>query len=147
MPDLDITDLLSDPDLTDRFAVIRRTRAAGPDGVDVITNTGTFIAHGYIGPAGQSALNRLPDFQLMGKSLECKTTFRLRGPSNTQPKYGATVSDAPDLVIWPIRDGDTYVVADLQDWSRFGQGFINATLSSIDFIDRAPIGPRSITPA
>jgi hypothetical protein len=133
MPDLDVTDLLCDPDLTDRFTVLRRTQGNGPNGVNVVTVVGTHCVRGYVGPAGNNALERLPDFQFMSKTVEVKTTFKLRGPAESRG-----TSYAPDLVAWPITNGDTFVVADVQDWSRFGAGFVSAVCISQDHVDAPP---------
>lgn len=129
MPDLDVTELLTDPDLTDAFTVLQRSQAIGTDGVGTIAVTGSLTARGAVYPAGDSALRRLPEDQLMGKTLEVVTETRLRGPAP---------GVSPDLVVWPITNGDTYVVADLSDFTAYGAGFVRATLSSVTYVNQAP---------
>jgi hypothetical protein len=137
VPDLDVTDILTDPDLADCFTVIRRENTIGNDGVGTVTPTSYCNVVGVVTAAGNQALQRLPESQLMGKTVSVVTTFRLRG-ATTDPVTGLQYQ--PDLVVWPIQNGTTFVVADLQDWSRFGAGFVEATCSSIGWSDPPPQG-------
>jgi hypothetical protein len=141
MPDVDVSDLLLDPDLTDEFVVHRRTGGTDRRGVNVLWVAKRVRARGYVGPAGDNALKRLPEYQTMGKTIEVRTEFRLRGPGKTGGK-----SLPPDLVEWPIGSGDAFVVADVQDWSRAGSGFVTAVCSSQDFLD-APPGSSDVAPS
>ena len=133
MPVIDVADLLTDPDLGDTFTVIRRLQAVGANGVvtnQVATYPGVV---GVVGPTGDSSLQRLTDAQLMGKSVQVVTAFRLRGPA----AEGA-LSWAPDLIVWPEGTTDTYVVADLQDYSRYGRGFVVATCATTTYVPAPP---------
>jgi hypothetical protein len=133
MPSIDFTEALLDPELSDEFRVIRRMGGNDKTGVNRLRVISRKVARGTVRPAGSSALERVPDYQTMGKSLEVTTTFRLRGPA----KQGK-VSVPPDLVEWPVNSGDMFVIVDLQDWTRVGRGFVVAVCSSQRFIDEAP---------
>jgi hypothetical protein len=131
MPSLDITELLGDPDLADEFLVLRRSQGNNADGVNTIEVVGTILARGYVGPADSNDLQRLPDYQAMSKTLNVITQTRLIGPSNV-----GSASTAPDIIIWPANNGDRFVVADLQDFSRFGAGFVDALCVSQSHLDK-----------
>ena len=134
MPDLDVSELLEDPDLADTFNVIRRQNVIGNDGVGTVVPTTFPCVVGVVTVAGNNALQRLPESQMFGKTISVATTFRLRGASTDQQG----IQYQPDLVVWPISNGNTFIVSDLQDWSRFGAGFVEATCASINWSDLPP---------
>jgi hypothetical protein len=126
MPLLDVTDVLFDPDLADTFTVQRRTNAVDAHGrpnpaVTTFSNT-----IGVVDSASPNDLERLDDNQRMGRHLMVITAFALRGPS---------VDSLPDQVVWA---GDTYVVKHVDPYTRYGSGFVQAIIGSIDAQDANP---------
>lgn len=130
----DVNELLYDPDLVSELKLTRRTQV-----IDPVTGVGTVIPQdlgtiiGVVGPVGDNALSRLTDYQLQGKTMQVVTAIRLRGPS----KDGAAVFQ-PDVVIWPIVNGDTYVVSDVKDYTAYGAGFVDAVCSTMDLVINPP---------
>lgn len=132
MPYLDVTALFVDPLIAgEAFDVIRRRQIMGSNGVTTVQNTYYRAQRGSIGPAGASVLERLADQQFAGKALDVITQFRLRGPAKEVQGY----SFQPDLVIWK---GDYYIVQSVSDFSQYGAGFVQAVVTSIDYVDQAP---------
>lgn len=127
MPDLDLTDVLFDPDFADSFIVRRQTDTVGSNG----RNTKAFAdtaATGVVTPGPDNGLAIGSDETHAGKSLTIVTTFRLQGPA---PGF------QPDLIWW---GGDFYKVMKVEDFSHFGSGFVQAEASSIDPVDQPPLG-------
>lgn len=136
MAAIDVSDLLEDPDFASALAILRRSELVGDNGRTVITETAILPAPmGVVMPKdsviGGNAIERAPDMQYRGAALLCYTKFRLRGPSldaNGQEWQ-------PDVVVW---NGNRYVVTLINDYAHFGQGYIQAELSSMDGVDEPP---------
>lgn len=124
MPGLDVTDAVSESSFQDSFTVERR--AEGMSKGRASTSMTTFRPNGVVAPAGNNDLERLPDDQRMMKTLVVVTQFRLRGPA---PGF------QPDVIVW---EGDRFVVAQVEDFSGYGQGFIKAICTSMDSVDQPP---------
>lgn len=125
MPDLDMSDVLVDPMFNDKFDVERRTLTVGNDGIGALSIQ-TFDDVIGVVTAGKSDLVRDPDQQHMPRTISIVTQFRLRGPApNTQA----------DVVVWA---GNRYVVNLLDNYTRYGPGWVQAECSSMDSIDEAP---------
>lgn len=126
MPDLDVSDIVLDPDFAELVTITRRAQAIGTTGRGTITPEvfGGVVAVITAGP--DRRLQRGEDYSDLPKSLTIHTTFRLRSQS---PGF------APDFVTW---NGNNYVVTKILDWSRFGAGFIAAEIESRDLVDEAP---------
>lgn len=133
MPLIEMSEVLTDPMFLDSFSVNRRTQLVDETG---IASTGSTVFPGVFGvvyPSDKNDLSRLPDFQLQSKAITVITKFALRGESKTSGD-GAT-SFYPDLVVW---NGGSYIVAVLEDYSRFASGFLLAICTSIDLVDQVP---------
>lgn len=113
MPLVDVTEVLSDPDLVEDFAVIRSTRTVDQHGrtVDV---PGQFYTFGSIQPTSGHTLMILPEAERVGSFITVVTMFPLIALSPTQ---------APDRIIWHNK---AYQVKLLNDWTDYGQGFVSA---------------------
>lgn len=137
MSDLDVSDILSDPDIADPFVVKRRSEVVGQNGrvsVDVANLQGV----GVICAASPNDLKRLPDAQHTERHISIITAFRLRA---TAPDY------QPDLIGW---QGDFYIVADVQPYTQYGAGFVQAICASTNYQDQPPAegeGPAVVGPA
>lgn len=126
MADLDISELLDDPDFVDSVTVLRRTQTVGDDG-RVAETTSTFEGVVMaISPTGNNDVQRLDDHQKQLRSIKVVTKFRLQGP---------TFGKGADLVAW---QGSMYLVAVVDPYSHFGIGFIEATLVSTN-IQEVPL--------
>lgn len=133
MPELDVSEALLDPMLTDNFDVIRRIQNIGDNG-RATTQNQTFAGRfGVICAASPNDLERLEDSQRMGRNLSLVTQFQLHGPAEQ-----SGVDYQPDVVVW---GGDQYVVKHVDPYSRYGAGFIQAIIGSMDIIDQPPPGP------
>lgn len=125
MPDLDVSDVLLDPVLASRFTVNRRTETMAGNGRPVVTLKSIQNVVGIITSASPDDLERLDDHQRMGRNLVVVTKFRLIGPAPGKQ---------PDTIEW---QGNTFIVKEIDPYSQYGQGFIQAIVGSIDSIDQA----------
>lgn len=125
MPGLDVSDALMEVELQDCFTVERRKETITTKGRSQ-TALQTFRQQGCVYAATPNDLRRLPDEQHMMKTIVVVTEFRLQGPS---PGFQA------DVVDW---NGNRYLVRDVEDFSGFGQGFVSAICTSMDFVDEPP---------
>jgi len=110
---LDVTEVLFDPILCDDFAVVRSTRSVSQAGLTVDT-PGYYTAYGSVQPSSGADLNILPEMERIGAHITVTTTFRL---------VALTDSTAADQVVW---NGKLYRVMHVNDWSAYGQGFVEA---------------------
>lgn len=128
---LDVTDAILDQDLGCEFiSVIRRpiVMVKGRPTVPAPVRTDDVPATVN---SGASDLQRAADQENMPNKISVHTLFRLQGPA----KDGANVQYLPDIIIWR---GDSYVIASLDDYSKYGAGFVHADCSSVDAIDSPP---------
>jgi galactose-6-phosphate isomerase len=130
MSQLDFSAVLTDPLFLDSYTVIRRTQLMSSSGIASTTNVSLPHIAGVVYPSDENDLKRLPDAQVMAKSLTVITNFTLYGESEA-----AGFEFQPDLVVW---NGDSFVVRLIEDWSNYGTGFIKAICTSIDLVDSPP---------
>lgn len=132
MPDLDVTDILSDPDFCETLTIKRRAQTVGTNGrASTTTTTISPPPVGVVQPVSDQPLVRGPDQQNLPRLLEVHTPFRLRSASRS-----GGVTYQPDILVW---NGDDYIVNKVQDWSRYGAGWVQADCSSIASTDAAPV--------
>lgn len=125
-PLLNLSEVIVDVDLSDTITVIRRTETVGNDGFSSVAPKQFYPVYAIVYPIGRNELNRGEDADLTFKTINVYTTFRLQA---TSPGI------KPDLVQW---SGDTYVVVKIEDYNRFGTGFIQARCTSIKYQDEPP---------
>lgn len=131
MADIDITELLDDPDLAgETFTVRRRQQVISSKGRASVSATDTANVVGAIYPTGQQSLTRQEAFQSQAKSITVVTKHRLRGTS----QQGGN-DYYPDLVICAL---GTFVVRSVNDMTNYGPGIIVAECVSQELIDAAP---------
>lgn len=126
MPWLDLSDVITDPFLADTFVVVRRMQIVNGQGETVIIPMGNFGAVGVVTPTGNNSLVRAEAYESQADSIQIITMFRLRGAS----KDTAGINWQPDLVQW---NGITYLIKTLNDFTRFGAGFIQADAIATDY--------------
>lgn len=132
MPLIDVTQVLLDPVVAgEAFEVVRREEVVNAYGESVLT-TIRLPATGSVQPTGANSLTRLDAFQTQAKTLRVITTFRLRGASKERASGD---SYQPDLVYWR---GDYFIVTELEDFTQYGAGMVQANCTSTDFVDDAP---------
>jgi len=132
MPDIDVSDLCDDPDIAgESFTVVRRQQVMQQNGVPS-TATTNFSATGSITPTGNNSLVRQEAFSTQSNTVRVITTFRLRGPSKDS---NGNVYEA-DIIM--TADGTSYIVSSLNEWNKFGGGFMEAECTAIDFNPMAP---------
>lgn len=119
MPQVDVSEILTDPDLADLARVTRQWEAIGQDGVSRI-NTEVFEGVVMVATSQTPAdLIRRDDATMMQLQISVVTQFRLRGPSQGFQADQITI------------DGSTYVVKQVMPFSRFGAGFVEAIAEAL----------------
>ena len=118
MPDLDVTEVLSDPDFADTFTIISTSRSMAT-GVPVDTAAAPVSASGVIIP-GKSNLRRADDGSRLDAYIDIYTQATLTNGFKTDDSN----SQLADVVAWRNR---SYTVMVIEDWSNYGQGFIKAS--------------------
>lgn len=130
MANLDVSDVLCDPDIADSFTVIRRAQVINNHGRATLVPQTLKNKIGVITAASGNDLMRLPEEQRTGRNLTVVTKFRLH----------ATVQGfAPDLILW---QGDYYIVKEVDPYPQYGQGFVQAIVGSIDYQDQPITEPQ-----
>lgn len=120
MPQLDVSCVLSDPMLADRFYVTRRAEAIGDNGRSSLTlkKTGPYI--GVITQGDPAKLVRSDDSQHVPRVISLV--------SKTKTLHGAIQGYQPDIISWA---GTDYLVTDCLPYHRFGAGFYETTAQSM----------------
>lgn len=131
MPELDVTDLLSDPDVAgDGFQVVRRQETVGTNGRPVLT-AWLMEAEGAVYPTGPNSLVREEATSAQLNSITVVTAFPLRGVA--QDEAGNTFQ--PDLVLW---EDSYYIVSTLNSYMRYGRGFVEAECTEFTYVGPPP---------
>ncbi len=125
----DLRDALLVPEFLDSFIVTRRAQNVNNYGRSENTVLWASTALGVVAATSPNQLNRLPEQQHIGKSIEITTTFPIQGPIE---------GGSPDIIVW---NGDNYVVCLLDDWSNYGPGFVHVVCRSMDSTEIAPEAP------
>lgn len=131
MPDIDVTDVVLDGHIAgESFLVERRLQTVNDFG-ESTTTTVQLGATGAVSPTGDNSIIREQAFQTQAKTIRVITTFDLRGPTRGEAgkKFDA------DVVLWR---GGRFVVAVVNDYSQYGQGFIEAECMNMLLADLAP---------
>lgn len=114
MPYTDVNDAMSDPDFYDSLICTRTTNAVGSGGLTAGTQT-TIPFFGVVTADRGALLERTADgSRIMGSISVVTATFLTAG----------NVQYAADQVTW---NGRQYVVSHVNDYSRYGRGFYEAT--------------------
>jgi hypothetical protein len=129
VPTLDVSDIPMSEEFADSFTVLRRPESVNDFGESVVADTTPDAASGTVTWASPTDRQRLDDQDRGQAVISIVTTYRLRGPS----KVGAQ-QYKPDIVLWA---GNHYEVLDLQPYTRFGAGFVQALAGSIESIEEA----------
>jgi galactose-6-phosphate isomerase len=126
MPFLDVSDLLSDPDLGGTtFSVIRTLSGPPVGGLAQLTPTTIPNIVGSIQPATSTELLRMPDGERVGGAVTVRCKFVLIG-GGIDPNSG--LDRTADQVVFK---GQQYTVQSVQDWSDYGAGYVEALCSKV----------------
>jgi hypothetical protein len=126
-PFIDPSIMLSDPQFTDRFAVVQRVQLVDNFGQVSTSNTTTHNVLGVVTPAKPGDLRRVPEMQRGTRTIVIFTKALL----NSAAQSGSTQRQ-PDLLLW---SGDTFMVIEVLPWNRFGPGWVRVVATSVDRID------------
>lgn len=120
-PQLDVTDVLTDPDFFDQLICIRNLEEVNAQGQSVITQPvgGPITFYGVVTSEQGDILERLAGAERIVGTILVITKFRL-----TDGRLNQTA----DIVQWA---GTQYTVKQVNDYSRYGQGFMEATCEII----------------
>lgn len=122
MPLLDVSDVLTDPDLLDWLFVTRNVQTM-VDGYAVNTPS-SWKFYGVVTSAGGISLQRRAEGQRMEQRILVITRTRL---VDGRIKADGTANSA-DIVTW---DDTTYTVVNVDPYKRYGRGFVQATCDLI----------------
>jgi hypothetical protein len=129
MPSLDVTEAF-DVSFWDQIVVIRRVATVGAKG-RVTTKDTPMSALAVVTAASPVDLQRVPEWGMMNKTISLYTPFRLQGPATDE----AGNVTHPDEILWC---NSLYIVNFLEDYSRYGRGFVHAVATSKHNVDYAP---------
>ncbi|TJZ75583.1 hypothetical protein [Chitiniphilus eburneus] len=119
MADLDVTEILFDPDFMDTGLVCQRaTQVVGDDGMAVNTTSSTPFAGVVTSDAGD-VLERIASGERVKGSITIHTVF---------PLSDGDAGQTADVVTWR---GRNYTVTNVNDYLHFGAGFVCATCEPI----------------
>ena len=119
MADLDVTDVLDDPDFKSSFVVIRR-ESTTVDGYTSEIDMDPITTEGVVYPAGGSKLVRKPDGEMTVADISIITKYPLSSGDSTY---------AADIV---VIKGVSYTIINSNPYG-FGKGFYQATGLQVRF--------------
>jgi hypothetical protein len=122
---IDVTQILSDPDLATLFDVKRRSETVDSNGISQVSTTTFEDVIGVITVISPNNLDRHENYQTMRRSISVICRFDLRGEVDGYQ---------PDVVVW---QGNNYVVKVAGYYPQFGEGFVQAECTSMDHVDKA----------
>jgi hypothetical protein len=125
MPELDVSFLLADFQLSDTFTITRRTDTIGTNGRTTPGNAAPVPAYGVVTQDEPAGLMRLESGQMVPRRIFVATQT---------PIQGVVVGAQPDLITW---NGAEYLVTHVLPYSRFGAGFYEVVAESMTAIDVA----------
>lgn len=125
MADLDVSDLLVDPDFADRLQCVRHQQTVDEHGIaHNAQQVSEFL--GVVTSDRGTELARLAAGARVSGSILIHTRFRL---SNGHAGHDA------DEVIWR---GNRYTVVSVDDYSQYGAGFVCASCDLVPLVGVAP---------
>lgn len=125
MPLLDVSDILLDPDFVDLSLICIRQTQSIVNGLAVNAQVKTPFT-GVVTSAGGSELNRNAVGETVKGTIIICTKFRLDDGS---------IGRSADIVTW---NGANYTVTQTNDYSKYGEGFIEATCELVPFSGGLP---------
>lgn len=111
MPLLDLSELMSDPDLADVITVIRNVETVNEQGDSVLTKSYLHDISAVVIPNSGQQLMMLDDGSRISDAITVYSKTKLMAATNTR---------SADRVIWNCQ---IYMVKLSKDYGRFGEGF------------------------
>lgn len=130
MPSLDVSEAFLEPMFLDGFVVLRQAETISNKGRSVITPEEIDGLFGTVCAASPNDLERLRDYEFQGNAISIVTNFMLRGVSAANNQ-----GFQPDVIVWA---GDQYTVVTVQDYARYGVGFIQAIAVERTYVGLPP---------
>jgi hypothetical protein len=116
MPNLDVSELLTDPDLCDNFELIRRAEVVNAKGRVSTADTTVPDLLGVFTFEGPQKVMRDPMLTNAPRRIFLATQFAIRS---------ASTGFQPDVVLW---NGGRFTVEEVFPYSRYGNGTFEAIL-------------------
>jgi hypothetical protein len=113
MAQLDVSELMSDPDFSDPIVLINRVSSSNLHGENVLQEC-PVKTYGSVQPSPNKTIDRLPD-ELRTANVK---SFWVRGGNGTIIASGP--GKYPSILVFK---GQRYVVQLVFDWSNFGEGY------------------------
>lgn len=113
MPNMDFTEVMTDPDLVDLMQYVRQTQTMTPLGTSSVTAV-TADLWGIVTSGGTRLLRRIAEGELNAGAITVHSKTRLIAGED---------DITADVVAWR---GKQYTVNKVRDYSHFGQGFVAA---------------------
>lgn len=110
MGQIDVSDILLDPDFAEACALIHRVPSVNSFGENFLTET-TVNTFGCVQPASGKAIQRLPE----ALRIENLQTFWIKAPIVADATGAYT-----DVILWK---GNRYNVKLVSDWTNWGEGW------------------------
>jgi hypothetical protein len=114
MANIDVNDIIADPDLVDPMILVHRQACVDTLGSNRIKET-AFTTWGIIQPASGKALQRLPE----ALRLANVRSFWVKGTIITDGN-----GQYPDILVYR---GTRFQVQTVMDWSNYGEGWAEGT--------------------
>jgi hypothetical protein len=112
MANVDVTDIVNDPDLTDSFKVVRSVEVVDDNGRAQMQPQ-TYPVFGVVQPASGRTLELMPEATRTSENIEIWTTFGIQEASD---------QTAADEIIWKNRH---YVVTHVDPFDNWGAGYVH----------------------
>jgi hypothetical protein len=121
MAEIDVSDVVTDPDFQDTFTLIRSVETVDQHGRGSLAAT-TMTLSGVVQAASGRTMELTPDAVRTSEMLEIWTTFGIQE---------ATQTTQADQVVWK---GTTFIVTHVDVWDNWGQGYRHAVLTRKDML-------------
>lgn len=122
MPNIDVTEVLLDPDFCETVTVKRIAQSVDVHGRASQTQT-TFSMVAVVTAGSLSPMLRAEDYELSKNTITVHSKTLLRAP---------VAGGQPDIVVW---NGNDYVVKKSYNWSHYGAGFTAAECDLQDTVE------------
>ena len=113
MANIDVTELMTDPDFLSAITLIRRTAAVGSDGENTITDSASVTVRMVVQPGAGDMLERLPE------SVRNKEFISI-WYKNQIINGAATAGNYADVLVW---GGKRYIVEHVEPFGNWGRGY------------------------
>lgn len=115
MADIDVTELLTDPDFADQYGIIVRSATISAKGRNELTEQPLVTVTGVVQDADQETLNKYPDLATLSNVIAVWYKGRLNCES---------VDGYSDVILWKGKRYEAAVID--EDWMNYGAGWTKA---------------------